>query len=400
MRRLLVLMLLLPMLAFADAQLSQKEYKVLTQAGELIENQQLGEAHKLLSGAKKDARDGYGKALMLHNLGQIELLRERYPRALAYLKGAYDQSAMPEESQLNLMRTLAQLHCMNDHWLRCAELLGGWMAKDPTAVKGDDYLLQAQAYSQLERWRSVVQPISAAIASRKIAPENWYQLKVLAHIQLKQWRSAVREQQRMMQFYSDKPDYWRQLVSLHQQNGDERSALAAQRIAYERNLLTTARDYRLLASMLLRAELPFYAAQVVEQGVERKILKSGKKNLELLSRSWILAKESERAVAVLADLNRVAPSKKTLVHMAYMQIELQDWNAAEKAIKRAMQRSQKPDPRLQLMMGITQIKLRDFSEARESLNAAATDRKVQSEAEGWIRYLDQIQPPDLLLSAN
>lgn len=401
MRRLLIaVLMLLPMLASAKAQLSQKDYQLLMQAFKFIEAEQYSEAHKHLMTAKEQVGSDYARALVAHNLGQVELQRERYPSALQHLREAYELKALPDDQQINLIRTLAQLNCMEEKWKVCTVHLEYWMKQAPESVKGEDHLLLAQAYSQLEQWRKVIPSISTAILGRKVAPENWYQLKVVAHIRLEQWRAAIREQKRMMQHYASKPGHWRQLVSMHLQVKDQKSALADQRIGYERALLRKASDYRLLAQMLLQAEIPYYAGEVMQEGLTRGDLKANKKNLKLLSRSWVQARENEKAAAALARLNKVAPNKESLTQLAQVQIDMQDWRAAQKTLQKALKRSQGKQARLQLLLGITRIKLKHYDEAREALAAASGDKRLKSAVDGWIRYLDQIDPEFNLASAG
>lgn len=406
MRRLvLISLIMMPLMASAGAELSEREYKLLTQVGELVNSEQYSEARELLQTAQKSASEGYAMALILHNLGQIELQYERYDAALEYLQRAYAQQAMPEEQQLDLLHVLAQLNCMNERWQRCVDHLLSWISQAPLTVAAEDYLLLAQAFSRQEKWRDVVPAIGKAIAHRGVAPEDWYQLNVVAHIQLQQWRDAIRTQRRLMEHYGNNAEHWRQLVSLYQQDRDDRAALAAQRLGYELGLLRSSDDYRVLSVMLLQADLPFYAGQVVEQGLEHQVLKHDKKHLELLSHSWILAKETDRALAALSRLNRVAPSKTTLTRMAHMQIEQQDWNSAEATIMKALGmkalgHGAAADSQLQILLGIAQMKQSRFMQARKAFSKAASDSRAQSVAQNWIRYLDQIRPANLLSSVR
>lgn len=405
MRYLLIaVLMLLPLTASAKAQLSQREYQLLIKAFESLEAEQYQAAHVQLMAAKDQMSSDYARALVFHNLGQVELQSERYGKALGHLRSAYELKALPEEQQVGLIRTLAQLNCMEEKWKACIAHLEHWMGEmgktSPQMIKGDDHLLLAQAYSQRENWAKVIKSVSAAIASRKVAPENWYQLKVVTHIRLKQWRAAIREQKRMIGHYADRPDHWRQLVALHIQVKDRKSALADQRMAFERGLLQKAQDYRLLAQMLLQAEIPFYAGEVVQQGLKRGVLKQSKKNLQLLSRCWIQAREHERAVVALAQLNRLAPNEKSLTQMAHMQIELQDWNAAQKTLLKALKGGQGKQARLQLLLGITRIKLKHYDKARHALAAAASDQQLKAAVEGWMQYLNQIWPQQTLATTS
>lgn len=387
---LIAVLMLLPLMAQAEAQLSQRDYQLLTQALKFIEAEQYAEAHKYLMQAKSQVGSDYARALISHNLGQVELQRERYGKALGHLHDTYELNALPKEQQINLIRTLAQLNCIEENWNTCASLLEQWLHQAPGKVKGDDHLLLAQAYSQLKKWSNVIKQVSAAIQSRDVAPENWYQLKVVAHIRLRQWRAAIREQKRLISHYADKPLHWRHLVSLQLEVKDQQAALATQRMGFERGLLRKASDYRLLAQMMLQDRIPYFAGLVIQEGLENGVLKPDKTNLQLLSSCWIQAQESKKAVTVLVQLNKLAPSRQNLTQLAHMQIELQDWQGAQMTLLKALKHSQGKQARLQLLLGITQINLESYDQARRALTAAAADKELKATADGWVRYLDQI----------
>ncbi len=405
---LLLILLSWPVFASAKIQLPPGEYKLLTKVSSLLQEDKQDEAYQQLLKAQDRVRSKYGKALVLHNLGQVALQREQFNIALKHLQQAYELEAMPKEQQLNLHRMLSQLYCMEEQWQSCIQSLQDWMVEvsetAPDKISADDYLLLAQAQSQTEQWNNVVESISQAMhrktTKKQTVPEGWYQLRVVAHIQLKQWPAAIRDQQRLIEDYASKPAYWRQLVSMHQQNKDPQSALSAQRIAYEQGLLEKSADYRLLAQMLLQDKLPFFAGQVLEQGLKQGILKHSKKNLELLGHCWMQAREMKKAISVLADLNRIDPNQERTVQLAYLQMELQHWQAAHNTLEQALRKKSADKSKLQLMLGITRIKLKRYHQARQVLHAAASDASLKTTAESWLRYLKQVSPMKRLLSSS
>ncbi len=385
-----ILLMCLPLLAYSVEQLSQKDYKLLMQAFKHIESNQPVLAYNHLSKAKTQVRNDYARALVHHNLGLLELQRDHYTRALTHLTQAHHYKKLPEDQQLNLAHTLAQLNCMEEKWQFCINYLKNWMAQRPDQVKETDQLLLAQAYSQLKKWQAVIKPVSMAIASRRVAPENWYQLKIAAHLHLKQWQAAIREQKRMLHHYADQPKHWRQLVALQLQVNDSKAALATQRIAYEHGLLRKAKDYQMLAQMMLQAQIPYYAGQVIEQGLEKGILKSNRKNLKMLSSAWLQARESRKAVTALVRLNQLSPDRQSLTQLAQMQIELQKWQSAHITIQKALKQVKNSQERLHLLLAITQIKLHHYEKAHHALVVAANDQHLKSSVDRWMRYLKQI----------
>ncbi|MDI3324536.1 hypothetical protein QKW35_09125 [Pontibacterium granulatum] len=390
---LIIILLLLASPVSVASQLPQRDYQLLMQASDLIGAEKYAEAYAHLLSVKEKVSSTYARALVSHNLGQVEVKRERYKQALGYLGEAYALNVLPRGQQTSLLKSLAQLNCIEEQWEDCIGYLKQWMLKMPDNVSGEDNLLLAQAYSQTEQWSEVISPISRAIDSREVAPESWHQLKVIAHSRQSHWRAAIREQKRLISRYADRPGHWRQLVSLHLQAKDHKAALADQRIAFERGVLRERNDYHLLAQMMLRAQIPYFAGQVLEKGLARGVLEPDAKTLRLLSRSWIQARESTKAVNALEWLNDVAPTEQSLAQLARAQIDLQKWSAAQHTLQRAIESSQGEQGQLQLLLGITRIKLKHYDKARKALVVAAKDKQLKTAAEGWVSYLDQISPP-------
>lgn len=292
---------------------------------------------------------------------------------------------------LNLQHTLGQLYCTEAQWKNCIREISQWMQQPEAKARAEDYLLLAQANAQLERWREVLPPIRAAISQRKVAPASWYLLQIGAHVQLKQWAGAVRQQQQLVQHYADKPEYWRQLVSLQVRQGAEKQALATQRLGYQRGLLNEARDYRLLAQLLLNQQLPYVAGEILDKGVRKGVLRANAKNLDLLANAWIRAREDQRAINVLNRLQAQAPRQSRAVRLAQLHLKTGQWHSAETLLLKALQQKPAKPAELQLLLGIARVNMKQFEQARSAfVNASREDRYARSVA-GWMRYLEQLE---------
>ena len=121
-------------------------------------------------------------------------------------------------------------------------------------------------------------------------------------------------------------------------------------------------------------------------------LAENKRHLNLLTQSWIRAREFEKAVVTLARLNEVAASEKSLTQLAHLQIQLQQWQAAETTLLKAFKRVKEPAARLHLLLGIVRTNLQDYHLARQSFATAALDKTLEHQVDGWMRYLQQVNP--------
>jgi tetratricopeptide (TPR) repeat protein len=385
--------LVLPLVSWAssNSQLSRSEYQQLNGAFKLMEEGEWEKAKVHFLEAKSNVESDYANALVAHNLAQIYLRNDNYSPALKYLNEALALNALEDKQQLNIHHTLAQLYGIEEKWKLCVKHMNIWMKAAPHLIKSNDQLLIAQAYAQLSRWSSVLPHISAAIATKRIAPESWYQLKIVAHVQLKQWTKAVKQQQIRLGHYSKNTANWRQLVSLQLQAGQEKKALATQRLGYSINKLRAGKDRLLLAQLMLSQGMPYQAAEVLEQGLKGNALKANIKNLKLLGQAWVFAKENARAAPVLARLYRMDKSSKSALQLVNVQMKMADWPNAEKTLKTALSRSSRDLEKLQFMLGVVRLNMKRYDAARESFTKVAREGKYQKLAVNWMDYIDQME---------
>ncbi len=363
-------------------QVSEAEYKQLMEAQALMEEAQWEQAQQVLALLTQPQRSAFVKALGFYNLGKIAIERDRFSEAIKRLKQARELQALSDEQQLQLLHSIGQLHCQIDQWSACARVLSQWVKLAPSLVMADDYIMIAQAYAQQEQWQQSLTPVGLALKHWKARssqetspPQNWYQLAVVAHVELKQWQQAVSRQQQLLKHYPADSEDWRQLVSLHLQRDDWTSALAVQRMGYERGLLVAEKDYRLLTQLLLNKGMPLLAGDVLSDGLDKKRVKESEDSLELLCQSWLRAKEWQRAENAIARLNSIKPTVKRAQNLAQVQMELGHWQAASKSLSLAVRLSNKPSPDLQLLLGIVHINLKNYDTARVALDRAKASKE-------------------------
>jgi predicted Zn-dependent protease len=386
-----LLLLFTPLLVAAQPSLSAYEFNQLNAAHQLMQDAQWQQAKVRLLDAESTFRDGYAKALVQHNLAQVGLQTEDYPFAINKLKAAFALRALPEKQQTEIYRTLGRLHCMQAQWRECVTELNAWLqhASDQQ-ITGHDHIYLAQAYSHLERWFDVVQQVNHAMQFTSDIPRNWYQLKVVAYVQLKQWAQAVRTQQQLLDRYADLAQDWRTLVSLQMQAGEEKKALATQRLALERKVIASASDYRLLSQLALRQGMPQLAATTLSDAIRQGRIKSSEQNLTLLSQAWLRAGELSRAVEVMAKLYKQVPGTDNALRLARMQMQATQWQQAEQTLTAALQQNT-TNPELQLLLGISLSNQKHYKEARRYLSKVSRDKAQGKTATSWLQYLELLE---------
>lgn len=376
----------------AKPTLSAYMQQQLVMVRSLIEKESWTEAEKLLFKLKEKTSQSYAQALIAQSLGQIAIVRDDHQRALTYFRQAYDTGSLPKAQNQQLLHGIGQLHCSVEAWRLCQLTLSQWMQEVPEKVRAEDYIMLAQAYSMMEQWSKVPQPVNKALATRqkegKTAPLSWHQLGVAAFIHLERWKRAVAHQQVLLKSYPNIGTEWRQLVSLHLQRKHYKSALATLRLGNHRGLLNTAADVRQLAELMGFNGLPYIAGKIIEQGLADGVLQTNARHLRLQANLWLQAREYEQAADVYTRLVNIDPKEKWVKQLAQLHITNQNWSEATRVLQSAV--DLQADPKLNLLLGIAQTNQQQYEEARQSFEAASVDKALRPVVENWLQYLSQV----------
>ncbi len=395
--------------------LSRSEYKRIQQVQSLQIEARWQEARKVTRKYLEAEPRPLLSAMLWRSLAQIELQEARYKAALPALKKAWQLKQLPEKEQLSLQGIMAQLMLQQDELKQGIPLFEAWLDQTPKDKhQARHYLSLAQAYSQLEKWSKALPHVKKAISLSDKVPTNWYQMQVGLHSRLKQWPQAVSVQRVVVARKANQMASWRQLALLqyqvnhkgkpHHQNKTRHkhhkkkrrevseAALATLRIAYERQLFEKISDYQLLSQWLSVNNLPYQAAQVLEEGVMTQSQYKAPNKVFLkqqrrLAQLWIRAKALPKAEAVLQQLATIQPDPKLLQQLAQLQIRQQQWQKAESSLKQLLALSPKNYGDILLLHGITLLQLEERIKASEQFQLALKEDSSQQGAKQWLNYI-------------
>ena len=127
-----------------------------------------------------------------------------------------------------------------------------------------------------------------------VAKENHYLLKMALYSELKKDLEVLPIYEILVQYYPKKR-YWTNLSGLYGQRDRQMDQMGALEAAYDDNLLDKQREFTALSQLLFMFENPRKAAKVIEEGLNRGIVKKEEKTLKAAAQYWHAAKELERA---------------------------------------------------------------------------------------------------------
>jgi tetratricopeptide (TPR) repeat protein len=334
---------------------------------------------------------------------------------------AYEQLLQEPEATIPLrtssLLTLAQLNLVKENWDKGIALILQWMDEVET-VTAQSYYLLASAYFQKEdfvRSRSAMEEAIRLAEEEGYRPrENWYVLLAACFNELKDKKiisvAYSLEQQlgiyEILVNYYPKKIYFMQLAATYQQMDREKDYMITLKAAFEKDLLDKEGEYLALAQLLLISKNPYWAAQVLVAGQNKKVIfknketnkeelvpviKDTEKNLKLLADSWRMAQEIDKAIPVLEKAAKMSKDGDTYILLGNLYLFEDRIEDSIRAIEAGLKKPKvKSRSQAQLVLGQAHFESENFEEAKKQFRAAARDenKRIKKTANSWIKYAE------------
>ena len=336
-------------------------------------------------------REAYLRAILNQALAQVEWSRGNYDPALAYFEKAVELDALPDEAHFGLMYQIAQLYVMKERLDEALEKLELWFCKvPPEKVTSSAYALKASIHAQKSDFPATLESIETAIAMDPEPKENWYVMKLASHYELEQYPQAAETLELLISKWPEKKLYWTQLAQIHYRLKRDDRALAVLALAHRKGMLDKQGDLTWLSSMYSNAELPYKAAEVLEQGIRDGVVQGNKSHWTMVADAWYAAEEMEKSLAAYELAGQAAEDGGVDLRRAYILLDMERWPAALEALNRALQKGGLDARRTgeaYLLRGMAYFNLEQFDSASADWGRAGRYETSKKAARQWIQHL-------------
>ncbi|EGL53579.1 MULTISPECIES: tetratricopeptide repeat protein [Methylophaga] len=370
--------------------LSEKTYKALNQAQELMEKENYQQAKQQLDSLLSTVEKGsYEQAVVLQTLGFLYSSLDQYKKATETFQQALDLNALPEDVTHTLRYNLAQLLIADEQYKKGIPLMESWLAAEK---KPDNtvYVLLASAYYRVNNFSKAADRIQIAIKNDKAPQEDWYRLLLSSYLSLKHYKSAISVLELLITRYPDKKMYWDQLAALYMQENKEFTSLAVRMLA-KRLDLTEPKTLVNLADMYRYLRVPYKAGQLLEQGMKQNVIPSNFENLNKLADSWLAARENQRAVDTLKVMLPMDNSGDTQLKLGQIYISMEQWGNAIDTLSSALKLLKgKKLGQTYAMLGTAYYHQDNFEQAKAQFLKAASFEAQKKQAAQWLQHINSL----------
>lgn len=371
----------------------EKVYTKLSEAQVCSEADDMNCARRLLDEVRemKDL-NSYETAQMWNFYAFIYYSQDNYREALRAYENVLAQPDLPIALEQGTMYTLAQLYFTSEQYQKALDMLDRWfaVAENPSP---EAYILKAQGYYQLERYRDGIAPTLQAIEvarSRNQQPkENWYLLLRVFHYELEDY-PKVRDVLETLATNWPKKDYFTQLAAIYGELDQESKQLHAYEAAHAGGWLERSSELVQLAQLFMQAEVPYKAAKVMEDGLNDGTIEGSASNWRLLSQAWTLSQEDEKAIPALQKAAQLSNDGILDVRLAQSYLNLDRYEPCVEAAREGLRKGNlRRSDSANVVLGMCLYELKRYNEAKTAFRAAAQDRRSTKTASQWMEFIDK-----------
>lgn len=375
--------------------LRNKVYEKLAEAQLAAEAKDLATTAKILddmlAGRRDNELNSYELANVYNLYAFVHYSNEDYTSALQAYENVVAQADIPLAMEINTRYTIAQLYFVQERWRDGVEALLAWfsMTQSPNA---NAYVLLSQGYYQMQDYDKALENILIAIndyeSRGRVPKEQWYNLSRFLYTEKGMLQEATETVENLLLYYPKK-QYWVQLSFMYSEREDEAKQLAAMETAYVQNMLEKDGEYRNMASLMLNADIPYQASQVLKKGIDAEIVEDNSKNWELFAGSLRQAQEVEDAIPAMERAASLSDSGDLYARLGNIYLDADKNQEAIDAITTGLERGgvKRPD-NARLVLGMAYFNVKQYSNARDAFRAAGRDERSKKYADQWINYMN------------
>lgn len=371
---------------------SKAVYERITKAQEAVDAQDYSGALKMLNSLyNPDKLTEYEQANVLNYIGFIHYNMDDMVNAIRTYEKLLAIPTLEEQMAKQTTFTMAQLLTVEEKYPRALTTLDKWFMLE-TNPAPDPFILKAQIHYHLNQYQAMIQPIEnamqVAINRNKPVKEDWWGLLNFAYFQMENYEK-VRDIQKTLLVTWPKKRYWKSLAGAYTELGQDEKLIYAYDAAFTQGMLEKGTEFVTMAQLYLQAEVPYKAATLLEEKMAANIVEKNAKNYRLLSQSWQLAMEDNKAIPALIAAAALTTDGEIDARLANSYLNVGDYANCVASAKNAVRKGGLKSPdNIQISLGMCLYNQQKYRESKAAFTEAAKAPRSRRTSSQWKRVID------------
>ena len=371
--------------------LRERSYKKLGEAQEQMEANKYNEALQILQDyLKEEGLNSYEIAMGWQFIAYCYNGMENYAKGIEAFKKVLAQPEIPEAMEQQSLFALAQLYLVTEKVNESIATFKKWFAivQNPPA---SSYIYLAQAYFQIEKYKEAVGETEKAMAvartTGEVPKELWLQLLRAGYLELNNPPKVIEALEMLVKLYP-KGDYFAHLSNLYGDRGDEKKQLLTLEGGYDGGYLSKQHQLLALASLLLNNDVPYKAAKVLSEGMQKQVVEETVANLRILAQAWLLAQEPRESIKVLQKAAKKSDDGELYIRLGQSYADLDEWTNCINSIRAGLKKGgvDRPDS-ANVTLGVCLYNNDELDSAIVAFDNASKDERSKKFSRQWVQFL-------------
>ncbi len=363
-----------------DPVLAKQVLDILTDA-ESDPEKALADLSRLVRRARNDLDRSFvmtERAALLIQQDQMDLARSE----MAELLEGRDSDFAPRLRNLYATTLLAE-----EDYAGALEQLELWAAHSESPHPHGLFLM-GYACIRLERFADAVVFLERAVRSDYPTRDPWVELLAFAYTQTEREEDAIVLLESLLAERPDRQRWWKQLGGILMLLDRLPEGTASLAVAQSLEPLTYS-DQRRLARLFAHLGMPADGAALLGTAIEAREEAPDFEELMLLGELWMLARETDRAIEVFSEAQKLADQGEAALLIAQLYAQREEYQAARDALEVAVTAYGEAAPmRAYYLLAVIQINLGDLVAAAETVDRLEADEDYRDRAASLSTYID------------
>jgi tetratricopeptide (TPR) repeat protein len=384
----------------ATGTLSEGTYRQIERIQNLIAQNKNSEALEKANDLLEHLSGAYEKAIVYQTIGFIYATQNNYTKALASFEEALKLDALPQQPYEQLLFNTGQMYYANNQTDKALQRLEQYFAEAVNPPPADAHIMLASLYAEKKRFADALPHVDTALSMVKTPKESWVQLRLALHYELHQIPACAEDLLQLISIAPVKKDYWKQLSSVFFEIKRDQESLAVLALANRQGFLTEETEYKNLANVYLLLDIPYKAATLLQQGIDKKIVKADEKTLTTLGDAWTMAREYDKAEEVLKQAASMSGDGNIYYRLGQIYVEDEHWKSALEMLDKAIAKPLKDPGQAHFLAGVAAFQGGESKRAIGYLQQALQYDDVRSQATQWLNHIRMTDEAAAALAAN
>jgi predicted Zn-dependent protease len=287
-----------------DTTVNDKEAKALNEGLNAANNGDSATAQKDLQPIADSDGNPYAKAMALRGLAQLRYNSGDTKGAIALQKQAVDLNSLPNDDYFGALYTLAQMYMADEDYASALGALDQWMQQGGKQ-SAEAYALKGNALYRLEKYPDAVAAIQKGKSMTDQPKPDWDQILIASYFAMDKYDEAAKVAEAALARDPNNAKLLMNVVQIYTNAREYDKALPLLERARTNGQITDETNYVNMAKLYYNVALDgkdpkanaLKAAQVVEEGMSKGVIKPNSDNYKLLGDAYHLAGDDAKANA-------------------------------------------------------------------------------------------------------